>query len=419
MQIDINKEVNFIWDIVDRLRGGAYKNDKYKDVIIPMAILRCFECVLCDTKKQVLEAFFKNKNTPTKILNSISGYNFYNTSKFDLKKLLNDQIHIKANLLSYIDGFSDNIKEILENLEFSKQIEKMYNKNCLYGVVQSSSSFDLEPKTVPNHKMDYIFEDLIRKFSENVEAGDRYIGRDIVKLMVDILIFNSDIAGDNRVFSVLDQAYGTGGMLSVINEVIKKQNPSANVFLYGQEINGESYTIYKADMLIKKENGKKDTATINKIIKSFSKIDKNVQIQRDKDGIIYDDVTKDSEIINIDISIDEYMKAEILLYLPNAKAFDEDKIGAEIPFTRYFYKYSQSKSIIENISAKTYSNMLIILSPLNEQEKIANFLDNKCEKIDKLNENYQNQILNLKEYKKSLIYEFVAGKYDKNTTTRS
>lgn len=248
--MDISKEVNFIWNIADKLRG-AYTSDKYKDVIIPMVILRRFECALADTKSKVLTKFSADASCPVTVLEKASGYNFYNTSRFDLKELLNDQNNIKANLLNYIDGFSANIKEILANLDFPKQIEKMHKENCLFSIVKAFSELDLDPASVPNHKMGYIFEDIIRRFSENAEAGDHYTGRDIIALMVEILLFDADVSGENRVISVLDQACGTGGMLSVANETIKEKNKHAVVYLYGQEINGESYAICKADMLIK------------------------------------------------------------------------------------------------------------------------------------------------------------------------
>lgn len=248
--MDISKEVNFIWNIADKLRG-AYTSDKYKDVIIPMVILRRFECALADTKSTVLTKFSTDANCPVTVLEKASGYNFYNTSRFDLKELLNDQNNIKANLLNYINGFSANIKEILANLDFPKQIEKMHKENCLFSIVKAFSELDLDPSSVPNHKMGYIFEDIIRRFSENAEAGDHYTGRDIIALMVEILLFDADVSGENRVISVLDQACGTGGMLSVANETIKEKNKHAVVYLYGQEINGESYAICKADMLIK------------------------------------------------------------------------------------------------------------------------------------------------------------------------
>lgn len=248
--LNIEETQNFIWRIADKLRG-AYHSDKYKDVIIPMVILRRFECALEKTKPQVLQEYQTDKDSP--LLKNLSGYSFYNTSKFDLKELLNDQTNIKANLENYISGFSENIKDIFNNLEFQRQIDKMYKENCLYSIVKAFSELDLDPQNVPNHTMGYIFEDLIRRFSENAEAGDHYTGRDIIKLMVEILLSDVQIL-DFQVIHILDQACGTGGMLSMASEVISNKNKNARICLYGQEINGESYAICKADMLIKGEN---------------------------------------------------------------------------------------------------------------------------------------------------------------------
>ena len=252
--IDITSEVNFIWSIANRLRG-TYQSDKYKDVIIPMVIIRRFECALNDTKQKVLEQFLKNPDTPPFILQKFSGYDFYNTSKFDLTELCHDEKDLKANFIDYINSFSQNVKDIISDLEFDKQIDKMDKGNNLYSIVKAFSELDLNPKTIDNIKMGYIFEDIIRRFSENAEAGDHYTGRDIIRLMVNILLVHCpDLQKEGRAFDILDQACGTGGMLSTANDTIKKFNQSAYIKLYGQEINPESYAICKADMLIKGQN---------------------------------------------------------------------------------------------------------------------------------------------------------------------
>ena len=164
--IDISKEVNFIWNIANKLRG-TYQSDKYKDVIIPMTIIRRFECALEDTKDAVVKKYKENPNYPSKAMYKISGYQFYNTSEYTLKELTNDSTSIAKNFKSYISGFSDNVKDIINNLEFDKQIDKMDKHDRLYSVVKEFSELDLNPKTVDNMKMGYIFEDLIRRFSEN------------------------------------------------------------------------------------------------------------------------------------------------------------------------------------------------------------------------------------------------------------
>ena len=253
--VDVTTEVNFIWSIANKLRG-TYQSDKYKDVIIPMTIIRRFECALEKTKEAVVKKFNENPNFPPKAMNRISGYSFYNTSPFSLKELLNDSNNIASNFKAYIAGFSANVQDIIHSLDFEKQIDKMDANDRLYNVVEAFSELDLDPATIDNVKMGYIFEDLIRRFSENAEAGDHYTGRDIIKLMVNILLAEDcpDIFDDGKVITVLDQACGTGGMLSTSYNYIRRLNPSADVRLFGQEINPESYAICLAEMLIKGQN---------------------------------------------------------------------------------------------------------------------------------------------------------------------
>ncbi len=257
--IDVSTEVNFIWSIANKLRG-PYRSDKYKDVIIPMTIIRRFECALAPTKAAVVAKFKENPNFPAKAMQRISGFQFYNTSEFDLAELVNDADHIAANFKSYLQGFSANVLEILmskeRGLNFGEEIDKMDKNNRLLSVVKAFSELDLNPRTIDNVKMGYIFEELIRKFSENAEAGDHYTGRDIIKLMVNILLAEGcdDIFDDGKVITILDQACGTGGMLSTGYNFIKRYNPSADVRLFGQEINPESYAICLAEMLIKGQN---------------------------------------------------------------------------------------------------------------------------------------------------------------------
>ena len=257
--IDVSTEVNFIWSIANKLRG-PYRSDKYKDVIIPMTIIRRFECALAPTKAAVVAKFKENPNFPAKAMQRISGFQFYNTSEFDLAELVNDADHIAANFKSYLQGFSANVLEILmskeRGLNFGEEIDKMDKNNRLLSVVKAFSELDLNPRTIDNVKMGYIFEELIRKFSENAEAGDHYTGRDIIKLMVNILLAEGcdDIFDDGKVITILDQACGTGGMLSTSYNFIKRYNPSADVRLFGQEINPESYAMCLAEMLIKGQN---------------------------------------------------------------------------------------------------------------------------------------------------------------------
>lgn len=249
----MSKEVNLVLSIANSLRG-SFEAEKYKDVIIPMVIIRRFECALEETKEKLINYYEKNPNKPAQFYEKETGYPFYNTSRYSLKKLLDDSDNIESNFNSYIDAFSENVKEILNNLEIKNQIKKMDKSNRLYSVVKKFSEIDFNPKTIDNHKMGYIFEDIIRRYSENVDAGDHYTPREVIRLMVEILLAeNCDdiLTGDSKVVTVLDAACGSGGMLSTTHDFIKRRNTSADVRLFGQEILESSYAVCAADMLIK------------------------------------------------------------------------------------------------------------------------------------------------------------------------
>lgn len=253
--IDVSKEVALVWSIANTLRG-AYQSDKYKDVIIPMVIIRRLECALEKTKDVVVKAYDTNNDVASAVLERKSSFKFYNTSKFTLKKLLNESENIASNLVSYIEGFSPNIQDIIASLEFQKEIDKMNKNNRLYGVVKKFSELDLNPETIDGMKMGYIFEDIIRRFSENAEAGDHYTPREVIRLLVNVLLAEGceDLINDSKIATVLDMACGTGGMLSTSFDFLKKFNPNIDVRLFGQEINDASYAICLADMLIKGQN---------------------------------------------------------------------------------------------------------------------------------------------------------------------
>lgn len=251
---NVSKEVGIVMSIANTLRG-PYKADKYKDVIIPMLIIRRIECALEATKQAVVKKYKDNPNTPTKILRKTSGFDFYNTSNYDLKELTKSGAKLATDFESYIDGFSPNIQDIINSLEFSKQIEKMDKNNRLYNVVKKFSEMDLYPEHVSNIKMGYIFEEIIRRFSEKAgEAGDHYTPREVIRLLVKLMTAEGcdDILAPEKEITVLDMACGTGGMLSTTyDEIINNINPRAKVQLFGQENNPESYAICLADMLIK------------------------------------------------------------------------------------------------------------------------------------------------------------------------
>lgn len=253
--IDVTQEANFIWSIANKLRG-SYMPDKYGDVIIPMTIIRRLECALESTKPKVIGAYKANSNEPAKKLCALSGYQFYNTSEYDLSELCNDSENIAANFKSYINGFSANVRDLLNELEIGKHIDKMEKDGCLYIVVKAFSELDLSIATFDSIRMGYIFENLIGRFYQNVDAGQFYTGRDIIKLLVEILMAEGcdDIFDNSKIITVCDQACGTGGMLSTAYNYIKHYNPTADVRLFGQELMGQSYAVGLAEMLIKNQN---------------------------------------------------------------------------------------------------------------------------------------------------------------------
>ncbi|MEK3740401.1 class I SAM-dependent DNA methyltransferase [Paenibacillus odorifer] len=248
-----NEFVNFIWKNAEILRG-PYKKEEYQEVVLPLCVLRRFDSLLQPTKKQVLEKATAVKHDA--ILNKITGFDFNNTSTFEFQSLLRDPDNIAANLRNYIQGFSSNVRMIFERFEFDKQIQKMDEHNLLYSVIQQFAGIDLGIERVSNMQMGYIFEELIRRFSENAEAGDHYTPREVIQLMVN-LILNEDQAElmqEGKIVQIGDFACGTGGMLSEATRYIQELNPKTQVEVFGQEINPKSYAIACADLLIKGQN---------------------------------------------------------------------------------------------------------------------------------------------------------------------
>ncbi|MDO4928648.1 MAG: class I SAM-dependent DNA methyltransferase [Corynebacterium sp.] len=255
LQVDVKKQVDHVFSIANTLRG-PYQSDKYKDVIIPMTIIRRLECALEATKEAVCDAYDADPETPDAILRRKSGYAFYNTSRYTLATLLAQPAQLQRNLKTYIDAFSPNIKKILskdEGLDFAAEIDKMAKHSRLTGVVRKFAELDLAPERVNNVAMGYMFEEIIRRFSENTEAGDHYTPREVVRLLVRLGLAegSEDLFEPGKNINVADVACGTGGMLAVASEELKQLCPEATVYLYGQEVNPESHAICLADMLIK------------------------------------------------------------------------------------------------------------------------------------------------------------------------
>ncbi|MEA2174644.1 MAG: type restriction enzyme protein [Blastocatellia bacterium] len=247
----------FIWSVADLLRGD-YKQSDYGKVILPFTLLRRLDCVLDATKADVLVEFESKKPLGVPLhpfLIRKSRQSFYNTSPFDFQKLLGDPNNIKANLAGYINGFSENARDIFERYNFNPEIERLDNANLLYQIVQKFAAIDLHPDKVSNAHMGLIFEELIRRFAElsNETAGEHYTPREVIRLMVNLLFIADDdvLSKSGIVRNIYDPTAGTGGMLSIAEEHLRKFNPAAKLVAFGQELNPESYAICKADMLIK------------------------------------------------------------------------------------------------------------------------------------------------------------------------
>lgn len=247
----------FIWSVADRLRGD-YKQSDYGKVILPFTVLRRLDCILESVQADVRKAYEDHKDKGEAALDiflrKASGREFYNTSPFTLKMLLDDAPNIRANLENYVSGFSSNAREIFEKYDFLAQIDRLDEADLLYQIVQQFTTVDLHIDHVSNSEMGHIFEELIRKFAElsNETAGEHFTPREVIRLMVHLLIEPdiSELEKPGTIRSIYDPCAGTGGMLSVASDYLAEMNPQAKLVPFGQELNGESYAVCKADMLI-------------------------------------------------------------------------------------------------------------------------------------------------------------------------
>jgi type I restriction enzyme M protein len=260
MSADHNSFANLIWQIADLLRG-PYRPPQYERVMLPMTVLRRFDCVLAATKAKVVAAYEKHKggklagDALDATLNKVAGQRFHNHSPLDFDKLKGDPDNINKHLVSYIKGFSTNVQRIFEYFEFEAEIEKMHEANILYLVVSKVADVDLHPSKVPNEQMGLIFENLIRRFNElaNETAGDHFTPREVIRLMVHLLFMHDDklLATPGTVRKLLDPACGTGGMLAEAQRYLREHNTEANLYVYGQDYNKRAFATAASDMLMK------------------------------------------------------------------------------------------------------------------------------------------------------------------------
>lgn len=258
---NFKEKADLIWKVADLLRGD-YKQSDYGKVILPMTVLRRLDCVLMPTKQKVLDYLPKvdslKESAKDIALNKIAGFNFHNRSQFNFDKLIADSDNVAINLRNYINGFSTSAREIIEYFNFDDQIDRMDDPktDILFRVVKAFKEIDLTD--MDSMEMGYTFEELIRKFAEqsNETAGEHFTPREVIRLMVNVLFIEDEeiLTQEGIVKTLYDPACGTGGMLSVGEQYVKELNPKAELKVFGQEINPESYAICKSDMLIKGQN---------------------------------------------------------------------------------------------------------------------------------------------------------------------
>lgn len=264
--VNFQDKANFVWQVADDILRGAFKQHEYGEVILPFVVLRRLDCVVEDYKDKVIDTYkkFKGKKLPdmtgilrtaTKSKRYPNGLNFYNTSIYDLRRLAQDAQNIEINFWNYINGYSPNVREIIDNFRLEPIVEKLVKNDYLFQLISKFTEIDLHPDKVSNHQMGYIFEELLRRFSEmsNETAGEHYTPREVISLMVSVLFaeHTEELKGRGIIRSVYDPACGTGGMLTTAKDHIREHiNPKVEVVMYGQELNEQTYAIAKSDVLI-------------------------------------------------------------------------------------------------------------------------------------------------------------------------
>ena len=267
MNIDNNfNHVAFLWNIAESLRG-TYKEEDYRKVMLPLIVIRRFDCLLDDHDREIIKSVYEEydflpeeERDELVIVDLKENHNinlqFYNVSDFTWKKLLDDSENIKSNFEEYLNGFSNNVKEIIGKFKFKDEINQLDKKDKLYAVLSKMYEVDLHINSVSNNKMGYIYEEMLRRFTENSAAGEQYTPREVIRLCMEMLFMGKEnfLTEDGKVISIADFCCGTGGMLSIAEDYIEKINPNAIVNVYGQELLDESFAICQADMLMKGQN---------------------------------------------------------------------------------------------------------------------------------------------------------------------
>ena len=253
---------SLIWSSADDVLRGLFKPSEYGRVILPFVVMRRLDCVLEPKKDEIYELYTKYKDQisdPYPVISRQIGSSFFNTSKFDLNRIKSDPTNVQMNFNNYVQGYSQNVLDIIENFSINPLVEKLHKNKRLYLLIDKFTEFDLHPNVIDNHQMGSVYEELLRKFSEmsNEESGDHFTPRDVVKLLVSF-VFGGDkenLQGEGKIRSVFDPCCGTGGMLTIGKEWVHENiNPNLKIDLYGQELNDVTYSICKSDLLMMNEN---------------------------------------------------------------------------------------------------------------------------------------------------------------------
>jgi type I restriction enzyme M protein len=253
---------SLIWSSADDVLRGLFKPSEYGRVILPFVVMRRLDCVLEHKKDDVYELYSKYKDQlsdPSPVILRQTGLPFFNTSKYDLSRLKSDPTNVLMNFNNYVQGYSNNVLDIIENFSINPLVEKLHKQNRLYLLIDKFTEFDLHPDKIDNHQMGSVYEELLRRFSEmsNEESGDHFTPRDVVKLLVSFVFGGDqeDLQGEGKIRSVFDPCCGTGGMLTIGKDWVHENiNQNLKIDLYGQELNDVTYAISKSDLLMLDEN---------------------------------------------------------------------------------------------------------------------------------------------------------------------
>ena len=253
---------SLIWSSADDVLRGLFKPSEYGRVILPFVVMRRLDCVLEPKKDEVYDLYTKFKDQladPSPVILRQVGLPFFNTSKYDLSRIKSDPTNVLINFNNYVQGYSENVLDIIENFSINPLVEKLHKNKRLYLLIDKFTEFDLHPDKIDNHQMGSVYEELLRKFSEmsNEESGDHFTPRDVVKLLVSMVFGGDkeDLQGEGKIRSIFDPCCGTGGMLTIGKDWIHENiNPDLKVDIYGQELNDVTYSICKSDLLMMDEN---------------------------------------------------------------------------------------------------------------------------------------------------------------------